>query len=80
MKRFHGMPGCLRRTNTHEHSRLGIWCLTLTLGFPKIRDTFRGPHKEDYSALGSILGSAILGNYPLMALGNSESCPSFVAF
>ena len=33
-------------------------------GFPKIRGTFLGsPHNEEYSILGSILGSPILGNY-----------------
>ena len=37
-------------------------------GFPKLRGTlFGGPHNKDYSILGSILGSTILGNYHLVA-------------
>ena len=33
-------------------------------GCPKIRGTlFEGPHTKDYSILGSILGSPVLGDY-----------------
>ena len=38
------------------------------MGFPEIRGTFfGGPHNRDYSILGSILGSLILGNYHILS-------------
>ena len=39
-----------------------------TGSFPKLGVPFWGPHNKDYSILGSILGSPIVGNY------QQESC------
>ena len=41
-------------------------------GFPKIRCTFWGPHKKDYSILGSILGSPYFGKLPYL-VHNAQS-------
>ena len=39
--------------------------MTPIWGFPKVRGTFfGGPHNKDYSILGSILGSPLLGKLP----------------
>ena len=47
----------LRFPNARRLDSLAKW------GLPKIRGTrFRGPHNKDYSILGSILGSLVLGN------------------
>ena len=35
-------------------------------GFPKLGLPFGGSHNMDYSILGSILGSLILGNYHIL--------------
>ena len=42
-----------------------VFTYTYTWGFPKIRGTFLGgPYSQDYSILGSILGSPFLGKLP----------------
>ena len=41
------------------------------MGFPKIRGyLFGGPHNKEYTILGSILGSFILGNYQIFRWRN----------
>ena len=42
-------------------------------GFLKLGVPFGGPHNKDYSILGSILGSPILGNYHMSYSPNSFS-------
>ena len=46
-----------------------------TWGFPKIRGTLFGvPYNGDYSILGSILGSPILGNYHMSGMRFARFC------
>ena len=50
--------------NLQPFSTAGLCVHTYIYGaFPKLGVPFRGPNNKDYSILGSILGSPILGNY-----------------
>ena len=47
-----------------EYSKSRDPIIGVIQGFPKIRGTlFGGPYSKDYSIMGFILGSPILGNY-----------------